>query len=659
MIKQRSTVTSVNRAQMRRFEKGPEPQKWPEFTEFEAIPPTAAVHIMATGFKRNWQLMTASLVFAIITYVSLALLPWSLNILLDSDIENGISADLIPGLLAFGAFLIVSLIGAWAGFIGMFPLLRFSMGFSRAIIDKITGVREGGKQKVSSGEIVAAITSDTNKIGNYAAQIGNTVGGLVAAGVVVVLMLQISVSLGLVVAIGTPVIIAVMGALSGPLQKKLAAMREEKGKLTTLAADAVTGLRVMRGVGGEAQYNQRYVAQSEELREAGIRSSFLAALMGGLSTAVPAIFTAAVVGAGIWQYYGGALTIGQLVAFYGYTGYLSIPIWQAQFFFFSRADARVGSERIERVLALEPLTTDDSAVSGKAQAALAERGGDWSQVSLRDGLTGVELRAGELTAFVASDPDVSAALLERFGRTDDAHAVTLTAPATGGHGEAPVAELAEFPLAQVRENIVLSGALAELFQGNLLSNIQGKWDANPHERTVLEQMQDTGDGSGIAHRRYDPNPEAPAREAVDHVMEVADATDIVALGEGYAEHVAEKGRSLSGGQRQRISLARAVLTKAPILLLIEPTSAVDSHTELRIAKALRGERAGHTTGVVTTSPIMLGEADVVVLLGGDGRELARGTHHELLDDPRYYAIVHRAAGGDAAATEAPQEVSGE
>ncbi len=91
----------------------------------------------------------------------------------------------------------------------------------------------------------------------------------------------------------------------------------------------------------------------------------------------------------------------------------------------------------------------------------------------------------------------------------------------------------------------------------------------------------------------------------------------------------ERGRSFSGGQRQRLSLTRALLADAEILVLVEPTSAVDAHTEARIALRLRDARAGRTTVVVTASPLMLDRADRVVLVE-DGRVSAQGSHRELL-----------------------------
>ena len=103
----------------------------------------------------------------------------------------------------------------------------------------------------------------------------------------------------------------------------------------------------------------------------------------------------------------------------------------------------------------------------------------------------------------------------------------------------------------------------------------------------------------------------------------------------------ERGRSFSGGQRQRLVLARALLADAEILVLVEPTSAVDAHTEARIARRLRDARRGRTTVVVTGSPLVLDQADRVVFLE-DGRVAATGTHRELLESsPAYRDVVAR------------------
>jgi len=107
---------------------------------------------------------------------------------------------------------------------------------------------------------------------------------------------------------------------------------------------------------------------------------------------------------------------------------------------------------------------------------------------------------------------------------------------------------------------------------------------------------------------------------------------------GLEGAITEAGRSLSGGQRQRVALARVLAADAPVLVLHEPTTAVDTATEQRIADGLRRLRRGRTTLLITSSPTLLAAADRVVLLH-EGRVVAEGDHAGLTTDPRYRAAV--------------------
>lgn len=636
----------------RRFDVGPQPARWPAAFEVDSIPDMDPARLIRSTISANKAMIALTALISTAAFAGTILIAWALGIVLDSGIERGLTAALVPGLLLLIATIGFRALGAASEPFLLIVHMRASVGWVRAMILKVAGVRGGGRNAMPSGEIVAAATTDNNKLGGLLYMIPEMIAATVSFILAVVLMLRISVPLGLVVAIGLPVAIGLMTFLIKPLQERLNAQREERGKLTTLASDAVVGLRVLRGVGGEDTYIRRYTEQSDKVRDTGIRVAGLQAFLMGLASAVPGVFTAIIVGSGLWQVYNGTMSYGDLVAFYGYTSYMVIPIHQATGFFSFYSDAKVAADRIGKVMAIEPLT-NDSRVDAVRTASVprnhdadrspAERSPefDWASATLRDGTSGVEIRPGRHTVLVAADPDLSADLLERLARTDDENDVTAQWPG----GEA--IPLHAFELSEVRKGIVLSDAIAQLFQGRLRSNLEANNAAWPLPRGVGRQMGDTGDGSGVANRDHKDNPIAIPDNELMLAMIAADGSDIVqSLEDGLDGYVAERGRSLSGGQRQRVALARALLTQAPVLLLVEPSSAVDSHTEARIASRLHAGRRNRTTVAVTASPIMLGEADEVIFLGEDGKEAARGTHAELLDDPRYHAVVHRASGDE-------------
>ena len=193
-------------------------------------------------------------------------------------------------------------------------------------------------------------------------------------------------------------------------------------------------------------------------------------------------------------------------------------------------------------------------------------------------------------------PDETSALADRLGRLVDDCGVML--------GETPLDRL---PLEVVRRRILVSEPDPLIFSGTL--------------RTELDPWSRASD------------------DEITTAIEVAAAEDVlVALPAGLDEIVDERGRSFSGGQRQRLVLVRALLSNAEILVLVEPTSAVDAHTEARIARQLHDFRAGRTTVVVTASPLVLDRADAVVLIA-DGRVEATGTHRELLRTSQTYRDV--------------------
>ncbi len=157
------------------------------------------------------------------------------------------------------------------------------------------------------------------------------------------------------------------------------------------------------------------------------------------------------------------------------------------------------------------------------------------------------------------------------------------------------------------------------------------WSATPPASCSPGTLQDAVD----PHRRL-------TREQAETALLAANAEDVYdVLPGGWQGVLDERGRGLSGGQRQRVVLARALAAEAPVLVLVEPTSAVDAHTEVRIAERVTRLRAGRTTVVCTVSPLWLHHADRVVLMADDA-VVTEGRHEDLLaDDPAYREVVAR------------------
>ncbi len=128
----------------------------------------------------------------------------------------------------------------------------------------------------------------------------------------------------------------------------------------------------------------------------------------------------------------------------------------------------------------------------------------------------------------------------------------------------------------------------------------------------------------------------PSSDALEPALRAAGADQVASmLPDGLDSAVTERGRSLSGGQRQRIALARALVRNAPVLVLHDPTTAVDTVTESAIAEGLRQIRAGRTTILLTSSPALLTAADRVLMVH-EGRVVADGTHAELMAQQATY-----------------------
>ncbi|HZI96971.1 MAG TPA: ABC transporter ATP-binding protein, partial [Actinomycetales bacterium] len=351
-------------------------------------------------------------------------------------------------------------------------------------------------------------------------------------------------------------------------------------------------LRVLRGVGGEREFLRRYTAQSQEVRRAGVGVAGIQATLDALQVLLPGAFVVGVTWLGARFAIDGRIGPGDLVAFYGYAIFLVLPLRTATEMLEKFITARVAAERVVAVLRVRPAVTDPRLPVAPPPPL----------PDLDDPLSGLHVPAGGFVALVGVDPDDGARVADRLGRL--VADVEGASPLLGG------VAVSALPVAEVRRRVVVADSDPRLFTGGL-------------------------------RRELDPGRGHDEADLMAAVTTAAAHDVLETLPRGLDDEVAERGRSFSGGQRQRLALVRALLTDAETLVLVEPTSAVDAHTEAAIAANLRDARSGRTTIVVTSSPLLLDRVDEVALLVG-GRVVAQAPHRDLLGRDDQIGATYRA-----------------
>ncbi|WP_433570749.1 ABC transporter transmembrane domain-containing protein [Streptomyces sp. CA-251247] len=453
-------------------------------------------------------------------------------------------------------------------------------------------------RRVAAGEVVAVSTGDVEKIGWFVEAVSRFAAAALTVVLVCVGLLLYEPELGVIVAIGVPVLALAVLPLLPRATRRADIQREKAGRATELASDTVAGLRVLRGIGGEELFLGRYRDASQEVRRAAVRSARMWALISAIQVLLPGLLLIAVVryGAGLVQ--DGRIGVGELVTAFSAVTLLMYPLRHFEEIAMAYSFSRPSAKRAARVLALRR-TTEPSGVEYGSPS------GD-----LYDPATGVLAPTGRFTAVVCGDPDAAGVLAERLGGhaaggTDGTPSVLL--------GGVPLDELVldasrTAVLVQDKDPVLLSGTLRELL------DVPASGQVAAEDALAAAQCADVLDALAQASVEDDGDP-----------MET---------------RITERGRSLSGGQRQRLALARSLVTDPEVLVLDEPTSAVDSHTEARIAEGIRTLRTGRTTVVFASSPLLLDRADQVVFVH-DGKVAAVGTHRELLHGVAYRAVVTR------------------
>ena len=563
-------------------------------THHAAAAPTTANGLLARAVGRRWRLVVPGLLLMTIWQVSEALVPIAIGWIVDAAI---IPLDR------------QALIWSVVGLIGLFVVLSFSYRFgarmsNRALHEeahalrveatRVPLTRRRAMESASSGGVLSVCSADADVAALIFRQIALGGSSLIGIVGISVYLLWTDWIVGLIVLIGVPLSLVLVALPSRAISRHSTTQQAAIGEASSRAADIMAGLRALKAGGGERWAAEQYRAASRAAADAGIVTAERQGRVAGIGSLGMAVVLALVLLAAGYRVLAGEMEIGTLISVVGVAVFFEEPVRTITMAVSVYARSHGAARRLVDLMGSAPV--DESGTEVPSDARLQVR-----DLPLPDGRTlDLEVAPGEFVALVAEQPAAADAVtLAIAGHGDSAGAVRV-----GGHPRGSLVR-------GLAEHLVVAPHRVDLFVGTLRSNI-----ALVH------------DGAGVD-------------DDVLHASAVAEILEH--LPAGLDHEVRESGRNLSGGQRQRIALARALHADPELLVLHEPTSAVDAVTEWEIARAvheMRTRRPGQTTLVVTTSPPFLDLADRVIHVpsGGDARS---GTHAELRAASSYRMVVDR------------------
>jgi ATP-binding cassette, subfamily B, multidrug efflux pump len=386
-----------------------------------------------------------------------------------------------------------------------------------------------------------------------------------------------------------------------PMSKEV---QQKLGALNTVLQENLAGMRIVKAFAREEYESGRFYTRNLDLLDSNIKLIQLFATFFPLIFMISNMGVVAVLAFGGWQVIGGALTLGQLVAFIGYLNYLLMPIFMLGMLGAMLSRAEASAQRLFDVLDAESEVKDKP---GAIELPAVEGRVEFDNVSFR--YIGAESDVVNNLNFHA-DPGQTIAILGQTGagKSSIINLIPRFYDVTAGAVKIDGQDVREVTLDSLRKQIGIVLQETTLFSGSIRENIAyGKPEATLEEVIAAAQ----------------------AAQAHEFVLEQPD---------GYETVVGERGIGLSGGQKQRIAIARALLLNPRILIMDDSTSAVDAETEYKIQQALDKLMQGRTSFVIAQRISTVRNADKILVLE-QGKLAAEGTHHELIQSSELYVEI--------------------
>ncbi len=553
------------------------------------------------------------IIAAVIAVTGEIAIPLLTKSVIDTAIKHGSVRQLVP--LAIAAMALGAM-QAGLNFYRRWVQAGAVTGMERAIRDDLYHhlqvLHAGFHDQWQSGQLLSRATTDLSTIRRFA---GFGIVFLITNAwtflVIVAVLIHLNWWLGLL----TGCVFAPVSYLCLRFEKKYGVLsrraQDQQGDLATYVEEAAGGIRVLKSLGRQREATAQHSAQSQQvyqtqIAKAGLRGAFWASLDVAPNAAIGVVLLFGALAVSWHQ-----LTIGGLVAFVTMTLLLIWPIEATGFIIATGQEAATAAQRIYEILDTEPEITDTPAALQRPALPAASQAGAghlvFDDVVFRypgapepvlRGLK-LELKPGETVALVGATGSGKSTLLQLVPRLADV---------TGGSITLDGVDIRDLPLAALRARVACAFEDATLFSASVRENVS-----------------------------YG-GPEA-SEEAIMAALAAAQADFVADLPWGADTRIGEQGMALSGGQRQRVALARAILASPQVLLLDDPLSALDVHTEAKVTAALADVLGETTALVVAHRPSTVQLADRVALLSG-GVIVAVGSHKELLaTEPRYRHLM--------------------
>ncbi|WP_433065486.1 ABC transporter transmembrane domain-containing protein [Dactylosporangium sp. CS-033363] len=442
-------------------------------------------------------------------------------------------------------------------------------------------VQPAGGVRNSPGDLLSRASSDTSRVGAYAGQAASAVAAAVVLLVSVVLLLRFSVLLGVISLAGAAALLAAQHVVGRFVHARSLTEQHAQARATALAEDTVRGLRVLKGIGAEDGAVTEYAKASRQAIAAARQATSSGAALAAAGALLSGAYLTVVAGTGGYLALTDRIGLGALVSALGLAQFVVGPMQTLAGAAVAHARAAASAARVHEVLTQPPAVEDGT--SGTAGTTVR-----FENVRLparRKTLISTETAPSGLTGITCDDPAAAAAIPALLAREHDPAEGRIL---LGGR------DIRDAGLTELRRHILVSPHDAVLLPGTVDDNLAAlKKDDN------------------LAALKKDDN--LAALKQAEHAVRAAGADQVIeGTAYGARTDVGDRGEALSGGQRQRVALARALAADPPILVLHDPTTAVDAVTEDRIAERVRELRGARPTIVVTNSPAWLTRCDHII-----------------------------------------------